>query len=60
VLAKDLPTYPNQARGFEILMKSVDWVDAKFGMFEGSTNWYDPATGQSGPASGRRGVGGFF
>jgi porin len=60
VLAQDLPTYPNQAGGFEILLKPVDWIDAKFGMFDGSTNWYDPSTGQSGPASGRRGVGGFL
>ena len=60
VLAQDLPTYPNQAGGFEVLLRPVDWLDAKFGMFDGSTNWYDPTTGQSGPASGQRGVGGFF
>ena len=60
VLAQDLPTYPNQAGGFEVLLRPVEWLDAKFGMFDGSTNWYDPTTGQSGPASGERGVGGFF
>jgi porin len=60
VLAQDLPTYPNQAGGFEVLLRPVSWLDAKFGMFDGSTNWYDPSTGQSGPASGERGVGGFF
>ena len=60
VLALDLPTYPNQAGGFEVLTRPVEWLDAKFGMFDGSTNWYDPTTGTAGPSTGSHGLGGFL
>jgi len=60
VVALDLPTFPYQAGGFEILGRPLEWLDAKFGMFDGSTNWYDPSTGTAGPSTGSHGVGGFF
>ena len=60
VLAQDLPTFPNPAGGFEVLLKPLDWIDARFGMFDGSTNWYDPSTGLSGMPTGQQGLGGFF
>ena len=60
VLAQDLPTFPNPAGGFEALLKPVDWIDARFGMFDGSTNWYDPSTGLPGEPTGGQGLADFL
>ncbi len=60
VVVSEFPTYPNQAGGFEVLMKPAEWLEGKFGMFDGSTNWYDPSTGTAHSPSGGRGVGNFF
>lgn len=60
VVAQDLPTFPNPAGGFEVLLKPVDFLDARFGMFDGSTNWYDPSTGLAGSPTGQQGLGGFL
>ena len=59
-LVTEMPTYPNQAGGFEVLMRPLDWLHARFGMFDGSTNQFDPQTGGAGAPTGGTGVGNFF
>lgn len=60
VLAQDLPTYPNPAGGFEVLLKPTEWLEGRFGMFDGSTNWYDPSTGIAGSPTGDSGMADFL
>lgn len=59
-LVTEMPTYPNQAGGFEVLINPVDWFHARFGMFDGSTNQFDPQTGGAGAPTGDHGLGGFL
>lgn len=56
----DLPTYPNQAGGAEILLQPVSWFGGRFGFFDGSTNYYDTSTGGSATPTGGRGLSTFL
>ncbi len=59
-LVTEMPTFPNQAGGFEVLLKPLEWLHARFGMFDGSTNQFDPQTGGAGAPTGDHGLGGFL
>ncbi len=60
VLVKDMPTYPRQAGGLEILTKPLDNFDARVGFFDGSSNYANPSTGLSGPNTGTNGLASFL
>jgi porin len=55
-IATDMPTYPFQAGGTEVIWKATDWLTGKFGFFDGSTNWFDPQTGEAGTNTSQRGL----
>ena len=59
-LAMDLPTYPNQAGGGEVLFEPVKGIEGKFGFFDGSTNYYNVDTGGLGAQTGRTGLASFL
>ena len=59
-LVTDLPTYPNQAGGAEILVQPVQWFGGRFGFFDGSTNCFDPSTGGAASPTGHRGLSTFL
>jgi len=55
-----IPTYPNESTALVAQVGSGEFLDAKFGWFDGTSAAYDPATGASGPATGPRGPSTFF
>lgn len=59
-LVTDLPTYPNQAGGAEIMLQPVSWFGGKFGFFDGTTNFYNPASGGAAPPTGGHGMANFL
>lgn len=59
-LVTELPTYPNQSGGFEVQVRPWEWLQANFGMFDGSTNQFDPQTGGAGAPTAEQGLGGFL
>ena len=56
----DLPTYPNQAGGAEIMVEPVPWFGARFGFFDGTTNHYDTSTGGTATPTGGQGLANFL
>ena len=58
-LSINLPTYPNPAGGVEVLYELTKGIKAKFGFFDGTTNFYNAETGASGAATGGGGLGSF-
>ena len=59
-LVKDMPTYPRQAGGVEILTKPMDNFDARIGFFDGSSNYANPGTGVNGQNTGTHGLASFL
>jgi porin len=59
-LVKDMPTYPRQAGGLEILAKPMDNFDARIGFFDGSSNYANPSTRVNGRNTGTHGLAGFL
>ena len=59
-LVTDLPTYPNQAGGAEVILQPTSWFGGKFGFFDGTTNYYNPASGGAAPPSGGHGMANFL
>jgi carbohydrate-selective porin OprB len=47
-MVQDMPTFPRQAGGLEILAKPFENFDARFGFFDGTSNYANPTTGQVG------------
>lgn len=56
----DMPTYPNQAGGAEIMVEPVPWFGARFGFFDGTTNHYDTSTGGTATPTGGQGLANFL
>ena len=59
-LVVNMPTYPLQAGGVEILTKPFENFDARFGFFDGSNNYINPRTGAPGTNTGNSGLGSFL
>ena len=56
----DMPTYPNQAGGAEIMVEPVPWFGARFGFFDGTTNHYDTSTGGTATPTAGQGLANFL
>ena len=59
-MVQDMPTYPRQAGGVEILAKPLENFDARFGFFDGSSNFANPTTGFVGSNTGTHGMANFL
>ena len=59
-VVQDMPTYPRQAGGVEILAKPLENFDARFGFFDGSSNFANPNTGFVGSDTGTHGLATFL
>ena len=59
-MVQDMPTYPRQAGGFEILAKPFENFDARFGFFDGTSNYANPTTGAIGSNTGTHGLSTFL
>lgn len=55
-----LPTYQNEATAVVVSAQLTESVVGKFGWFDGTSAAFNPVTGQSGPATGPRGLSTFF
>ena len=59
-MVQDMPTFPRQAGGFEILAKPFENFDARFGFFDGTSNYANPSTGEVGSDTGSHGMSTFL
>ncbi|MDA0213839.1 MAG: carbohydrate porin, partial [Planctomycetota bacterium] len=59
-LVQDMPTYPRQAGGLEILAKPFENFEARFGFFDGTSNYANPTTGDIGSNTGTNGLSTFL
>ncbi len=59
-MVQDMPTYPLQAGGLEILAQPFDNFEARFGFFDGSNNYANPTTGATGSNTGTNGLSTFL
>ncbi len=59
-LVQDMPTYPRQAGGLEILAKPFENFEARFGFFDGTSNYANPTTGDIGSNTGTHGLSTFL
>ena len=59
-VVQDMPTYPRQAGGVEILAKPLEKFDARVGFFDGSSNFANPTTGFVGSDTGTHGLATFL
>ena len=60
VLVADMPTYPRQAGGVEILTKPFEHFDVRVGFFDGSSQFVNRTTGANGSNTGSHGLGSFL
>ena len=59
-VVQDMPTYPRQAGGVEIMTKPFEKFDARVGFFDGSSNFVNPTTGFVGSDTGTHGLSSFL
>ena len=59
-MVQDMPTYPRQAGGVEILATPFENFDVRFGFFDGTSNYENPSTGTMGTNTGSHGMSTFL
>ncbi|MCH2161182.1 MAG: carbohydrate porin [Phycisphaerales bacterium] len=60
VLNPYMPSFPNQAFGFEFGVMPIENLELRMAWLDGSNIRYDPSVGQLGPSTGGRGPASFF